>query len=85
MTEIFVYRSLNNPLMSEFYYRYSDVNTAEFVQSLIEVPFIASTLCIQAIKYKGSAIINSTPLQIRSYEDYVTFKINFKKLLLLNI
>ena len=85
MTGTYVYRSLNNPLISTFYYRSSDVNTRESVQNLLEIPLITSTLCRQVIHYRGSTIFNSIPLQIRSYDNYVTFKINFKKLLLLNI
>ena len=49
MTGTYVYRSLNNHLISIFYYRSSDENTRESAQNLLGFPFITSTLCRQAI------------------------------------
>ena len=78
MTCIYVYKCLHTNIPHCFSYRPATRTLRSTELTLLEVPLVSRTHSQQAISFTGPTIYNNLPLNIRSLENYDSFKINLK-------
>ena len=78
VTVAYVYRSLANPCLNELCFKRHVRNTRQANQALLFVPNWSLTCCRSAIQYRGWAMYNEIPIDIRKIDNYQSFTRNLK-------
>ena len=83
MNALLVYKSLRNGCNQFFnIYNSEDHNTRRNNSNSLPVPNILTTHSRQSIRWMGCKVWNSLPIELRTLQNYNTFKLEYKQLLL---